>query len=144
NPLDGLDRDAARSTINALTGLEPEPWTEAWGGLAGDFAARARSTGDRATKRELWFQAYRAAFMGRYPVPNHPLKEQQYARAREFFLNASALEDPPLEVVELPFSGRSGEGDRLRFYLTRPAGGPERPRVAMVWAGIDTWKEEMH
>ena len=139
HPLDGLDPDAARATIDGLTGLDPEPWTAAWGALADDFAARAEAATDRADQRELWFQAYRAAFMGRYPVPNHPLKEQQYARAREFFLNATTLEDPPLEAVELPF-----EDSELRFYLTRPAGGPERPPVAMVWAGIDTWKEEMH
>ena len=139
HPLDGLDPDAARATIDALTGLDPEPWTAAWGGLAGAFAARAEASTDPATERDLWFQAYRAAFMGRYPVPNHPLKEREYERAREFFLKATALEDPPLEVVELPF-----EGSKLRFYLTRPATGESRPPVAMVWAGIDTWKEEMH
>jgi pimeloyl-ACP methyl ester carboxylesterase len=139
HPLDGLDPGAARRTVETLTGLDPEPWTAAWGGLADDFASRARAATDPAQERELWFQAYRAAFMGRYPVPNHPLKEREYARAREFFLAATALEDPPLEVVELPF-----EASRLRFYLTRPAHGPERPPVAMVWAGIDTWKEEMH
>lgn len=139
HPVDGLDPDAARSTIHALTGLDPEAWTAAWGGLADDFAARAKAASDRATQRELWFQAYRAAFMGRYPVPNHPLKEREYVRAREFFLNATTLEDPPLEVVELPF-----EGSKLRFYLTRPVTGDTRPPVAMVWAGIDTWKEEMH
>ncbi len=139
HPLDGLDPDAARSTIDALTGLDPEPWTAAWGALADDFGARAQASTDRATERELWFQAYRAAFMGRYPVPNHPLKERQYERAREFFLKATALENPPLEVIELPF-----ENSRLRFYLTRPAAGENRPPVAMVWAGIDTWKEEMH
>jgi esterase FrsA len=144
HPLDGLDPNAARATIEALKGLDPEPWTAAWGGLADDFAARARAASDRAEQRELWSQAYRAAFMGRYPVPNHPLKQREYARAREFFVNATALEDPPLEVVEMPFAGRAGEGDALRFYLTRPAGGPAGPPVAMVWAGIDTWKEEMH
>jgi hypothetical protein len=139
HPLDGLEPDAARTTIDNLAGLDPEPWTAAWGGLADEFAGRAGAAGDRAEQRELWFQAYRAAFMGRYPVPNHPLKEQQYARARDYFLNATALEEPPLEIVEIPF-----EGDKVRFYLTRPAQRPERPPVAMVWAGIDTWKEEMH
>ena len=50
HPLDGLDPDAARATIDALTGLDPEPWTAAWGGLADDFAARARG-GDRPGDR---------------------------------------------------------------------------------------------
>jgi esterase FrsA len=139
HPLDGLDPEAARATIDALTGLDPLSWTAGWGALADDFAARAHATSDLATQRELWFQAYQAAFMGRYPVPNHPLKQREYDRAREFFLNATTLEDPPLEVVELPF-----EDSELRFYLTRPATGDPRPPVAMVWAGIDTWKEEMH
>jgi esterase FrsA len=139
HPLDGLDPDAARRTIDGLAGLEPEPWTAAWGALADEFAARAQAATDRTEQRDLWFQAYRAAFMGRYPVPNHPLKQREYDRAREFFSKATALEDPPLEVVELPF-----EDSKLRFYLTRPATGAARPPVAMVWAGIDTWKEEMH
>jgi esterase FrsA len=139
HPLDGLDPDAARATIDGLAGLHPEPWTAAWGALADDFAARARAASGRGEQRDLWFQAYRAAFMGRYPVPNHPLKEREYDRAREFFLRATSLDDPPLEVIELPF-----EGSKLRFYLTRPAVGGPRPPVAMVWAGIDTWKEEMH
>ncbi len=144
HPLDGLDPAAARATIDALTGLEPERWTTAWGGLAEGFAARAQAANDAEAQRELWLQAYRAAFLGRYPVPNHPLKQKQYDRARAFFLKATALEEPPLEVIEIPFAGRAGEGDGLRFYLTRPPGGVERPPVAMVWAGIDTWKEEMH
>jgi pimeloyl-ACP methyl ester carboxylesterase len=67
-----------------------------------------------------------------------------YDRARGLFIEAAALEDPPLEVVTLPFSGEPGEGDHVTFYLTRPPSGAARPSVVMVWAGIDTWKEEMH
>jgi Esterase FrsA-like len=120
------------------------PATAAWGALAEKFATRARNASDQTTQHDMWLQAYRAAFMGRYPVPNHPLKAEQYARARNFFRNATVVEDPPLDVIEIPFAGRAGEGDRLRFYLTRPKPGGPRPPVAMVWAGIDTWKEEMH
>jgi esterase FrsA len=144
HPLDGLDPARARATIDSLQGLDPEPWTAAWGALADRFETEAGAASEPAAQRELWMQAYRAAFIGRYPVPNHPLKTAAYDRSRELFLTATALEDPPLEVIELPFSGRPGEGDRLRFYLTRPVDGPPRPPVAMVWAGIDTWKEEMH
>ncbi len=143
HPLDGLDPGRARAAIDSLLGLDPERWTATWGVLADELAEQARAATSREQERAAWWQAYQAAFMGRYPVPNHPLKERQYERAREFFLAATALEDHPLEVVTLPFSGRSGEGDELRFYLTRPSAG-ERPPVAMVWAGIDTWKEEMH
>jgi esterase FrsA len=144
HPLDHLDPGAAARTIDSLAGLDPESWTNAWGGLADEFAAKAESFQGTPEERHLWAQAYQASFLGRYPVPNHELKIEQYARAREFFMRAGALEDPPIEVIELPFDGRPGEGDRLRFYLTKPVGGAERPPVAMAWAGIDTWKEEMH
>jgi esterase FrsA len=143
HPLDGLDPAAARRAIERLQGLDPEPWTDCWGALADEFAARAQAAVEPGEAREGWWQAYQAAFLGRYPVPNHPVKQRMYASAREYFLRATGLEDPPLEVIELPFSGRPGEGSRLRFYLTMPPG-VVRPPVAMVWAGIDTWKEEMH
>jgi esterase FrsA len=138
HPLDGLEPQAARETIEGLRGLDPESWTAAWGALADAFAAEAEAASDPATQRAAWWQAYQASFLGRYPVPNHPLKERQYERARAFFLKAAALEEPPLQVVELPF-----EESRLRFYVMRPPA-VARPAVAMVWAGIDTWKEEMH
>jgi hypothetical protein len=138
HPLDGLEPGPARETIEGLTGLEPEPWTAAWGALADRFAAEAEAATDRGVERAAWLQAYRASFVGRYPIPNHPLKQRQYERAREFFARATALDEPPLEIVELPF-----EDSRLRFYVMRPPGS-ERPPVAMVWAGIDTWKEEMY
>ena len=76
-------------------------------------------------------------------MPNHPLKAKLYDRAREYFLEATTLEQPPLEVVDVPFAGRPDEGDNIRFYLTRP-GGVDRPRVVLAWGGIDTWKEESH
>jgi len=143
HPLDALDPDAASRTIDALMGLDPESWTAAWGGLADEFAQLAERADSPDEQRAAWWQAYQAAFVGRYPVPNHPLKERQYERAREYFAKATTLERPPLEVVEIPFEGRPGDGDTLRFYLTKPPDAV-RPPVAMVWAGIDTWKEEMH
>jgi len=145
HPLDHLDPEAAARTIDGLTGLDPGSWTNAWGTLADEFVARAEAAQETAEERALWAQAYQASFMGRYPVPNHELKMEQYARAREFFMRAGELEDPPIEAIELPFAGRAGEGDQLHFYLTKPAGvGSEPLPVAMAWAGIDTWKEEMH
>ena len=71
--------------------------------LADDFAgsgAGARPTGRE--QRDLWFQAYRAAFMGATRCPTIRSSSAQYDRAREFFLDATALEDPPLEVDRAP------------------------------------------
>jgi acetyl esterase/lipase len=143
HPFGGIDPAVARSAIEGLGGLDPESWAVAWGAVADRDAAAAEAATDRTAEREAWLQAYHASFLGRYPVPNHPAKERQYERARAFFQRATALDEPPVEVVEVPFEGREGEGDRVRFYVMRPPG-VERPPVVMTWAGIDTWKEEMH
>jgi pimeloyl-ACP methyl ester carboxylesterase len=127
HPLDSVDVDAARQAIDALPGLDPESWAATWGAAADGFAGR-----------DDLLQAYRFSFLGRYPVPNHPAKERQYERARDFFLQAVSLDEPPVERVTVPVD--DGE---LPFYVLRPAG-VERPPVVMVWGGIDTWKEEMY
>lgn len=143
HPVDGLDRDLALATIDGLTGLDPDAWADAWGGLVDDLEQRAAAAEDPEEQRRLWWQAYQAAFLGRYPVPNHPRKAALYDRARANFARSTALEDPPAEIIDVPFAGRAGEGDTVRFYLTRPAG-VERPAVVLAWGGIDTWKEESH
>jgi esterase FrsA len=143
HPVDGLDVGAAREAIGDLEGLNPEPWASAWGAVADRFAAEASAATDDTTRREALLQAYRFSFVGRYPVPNHPAKERQYARARGFFLEATGLDDPPVERVAVPFDGAEGEGTEVPFYVLRPAG-VVRPPVVMLWGGIDTWKEEMY
>jgi esterase FrsA len=143
HPLDGLDVDAARDAIDALEGLEPELWAAAWGTAADRFATEAATAPEVAARREALLEAYRFSFVGRYPVPNHPAKERQYARARELFLEATSHDDPPVERVTVPFDGREGEGTEVVFYVLRPHG-IDRPPVVMLWGGIDTWKEEMY
>jgi acetyl esterase/lipase len=138
HPLDRVDSDAAREAIESLEGLDPEPWTACWGAVADRFAADAAVATDAASRREALLEAYRFSFMGRFPVPNHPAKERQYARARAFFLEATALDEPSLQRVSVPFEGRE-----VAFYVARPAE-MDRPPVVMMWGGIDTWKEEMY
>jgi FrsA-like alpha/beta hydrolase family protein len=138
HPLDTVDEVAAREAIETLEGLDPDSWAACWGEVADRFAAVAAAAADTDAKRDAWLQAYRFSFIGRYPIPNHPAKERQYKRARAFFLEATALDDPPLQRVVVPFEGRE-----LPFYVARPRA-IERPPVVMVWAGIDTWKEEMY
>ena len=142
HPVDEVDPVVAHEVIDGLTGLDPEAWTGAWGSAAERFAAAADAATDPAAEREAWLQAYRFAFVARYPTLNHPLKREWYERTRAYFQKAGALDDPPLETVTVPFDGRDGEGSELHFYVQRPRG-VERPPVVMTWGGIDTWKEEM-
>ena len=142
HPVDEVDPDVAREVVEGLEGLDPVSWTDAWGQAAERFAARAEAASDPAVQREAWLDAYRFAFLARYPTLNHPAKREWYERTREYFVNAYRLDEPALQVVSVPFAGREGEGDEVRFYVARPPG-VERPPVVMAWGGIDTWKEEM-
>ncbi|MFG3289214.1 alpha/beta hydrolase [Streptomyces sp. NPDC048179] len=146
NPFNAIDETAARRAIDTLPGTDPVTWAAHWTGLAGGFADQAEShekAGDREAAREAWWQAYQFAFLGRYPSPVHPAKLDAYVRARTCFARATALDDPPVEHVTVPFEGRAGEGDSVSFFVARPRG-VERPPVVMMWGGIDVWKEETY
>ena len=143
HPFREIDPAAAREVIMGLEGLDPERWAAAWKAAADRFVGEAEAATDPVAEKHAWLQAYRMSFMGRYPTPNHPAKMASYDRAREYFRRAAALEDPPIECHSVPFDGRPGEGDTVHFYLARSAPSDEPSPVALVWAGIDTWKEEM-
>ncbi|MBL1101506.1 alpha/beta hydrolase family protein [Streptomyces coffeae] len=51
------------------------------------------------------------------------------ATAAECAERATALDDPPLEQVTVPFAGREGEGDSLTFHVARPRGRQRPPAV---------------
>jgi len=144
-PMNVIDVPAAVRTIAALDDLDPVPWSRTWLSSASAFeeqAEAAEAAGDRAAARAAWFQAYQFAFMGRFPVPTHSSKVEAYERSRTYFLRAVSLDEPIVERIEVPFSGREGEGDRVSFYVARPTG-VENPPVVIIWGGIEAWKEEM-
>ena len=121
HPVDEVDPDVARGVIEGLEGLDPESWTSGWGSAAERFASRAEAATDTEAQQEAWLQAYRFAFLARYPTLNHPLKHAWYDRTREYFANSGALDDPPLQVVTVPFAGRDDEGSEIHFYVAAPA-----------------------
>ena len=143
NPFNAIDAAAAAAHIETLPGLDPERWAKHWLSRSDEFAAVAEAAGSRDEALENWWQAYQFAMLGRYPAPLHPAKVAAYDRARYCFRRVSALEKVPVEHFEVPFSGRTGEGDAVRFFLAKPAG-VERPPLVMMWGGIDVWKEESY
>jgi hypothetical protein len=79
-------------------------------------------------------QAYRAAFLGRYPTPNHPLKQRMYDRARELFIAAAGLEDPGLArqapAPMLLVNGRDDVQNSIQdIYVSLDHGHPKTARV---------------
>jgi hypothetical protein len=140
NPFEFTEQQAAREAVASLDGLDGARWAAAWATPADLFEAaadEAERRGDRAAAFTNRFQAYAFNFVGRYPSPNHPDKQCRYERAIANMLKLAPLFDPPVEVVGVPFE----DGKQVICYVRRPKD-VERPPVAMVWGGIDSWKEE--
>lgn len=148
HPFNAIDRDAARPVIDALTGLDAETWAAAWLEVAHRFAARAEAAGvagRRLDERKAWWQAYQFSFVARFPTPLHPAKVAAYDESRTYFLRAVSLDEPAVERVTLPIvgGGREGRTDVV-VYVARPVAAASPPPVAIVWGGIDMWKEESY
>ncbi|QDZ15826.1 alpha/beta hydrolase family protein [Humibacter ginsenosidimutans] len=148
HPFNAIDVDAARPVVDRLESIEPEAWAAAWLEVAHRFAEQADAAhrdGRTADEREAWWQAYQFAFVARFPTPIHPAKQAAYDLSREWFQRAVALDDPAVERVAIPTAegGREGRTEVV-FYVARPREVEGPTPVAIVWGGIDMWKEESY
>lgn len=104
-------------------------------------AAEAEARGDAAAARAAWLKAYGLYRMARFPCLDTSAKRDAYRKSQHCVLKAWSGEEAPPERVEMPFRGRPGEGTAVIGYLRRPKGAAPPP-VLVVWAGIDTFKED--
>jgi hypothetical protein len=145
HPMNNIAADEGSRLIEALEGLDAESWTRVWGGAADqarDAATRAEREGRKQDAAALYARASGLYFMGRFPCPNHPAKQRCAVAERETYLAASRFWNPPIERIAVPFAGRAGEGHEVIGLLRRPPG-VARPRVVVMWGGVDAWKEQM-
>jgi dienelactone hydrolase len=135
----GADPKDAATIFHRLADLEPQRWVDEWTKLAvpcekqgSDFAARGKNDEARAAyqKASLYYG------IAKFPVINHPAKQQAYGKCIETYLKAAKYFDPPLERVTIPFDGHEIVG-----YLRKPKG-VSRPPVVIATGGIDVYKEE--
>ena len=146
NPMKFCDKDRAAAGIEQLKSLDGEDWGSVWGSIGEDFekeAAEKDAQGDLQAAAAAHFQSYAFYYVGRYPCPNHPKKNECARKAREQFVAASRSFDPPLERHVIPFEGQPGEGKEIVFYLRKPTG-ISRPPVVVCWGGVDGYKEERY
>ncbi len=149
NPFYYTRAEEVEAALDRLESLDRDAWAAAFSACAPPYEARAaaaEAAGDLQAARDNYLLAYDYYHVARYPAPNSPGKQQAYRKAQEHYLKAARYFDPPLEVVEMPFRGRPGEGDRVIGHLRKPrmAGhAPGRPwPIVVLWGGIDSFKEE--
>jgi esterase FrsA len=139
NPFEGIRREDAKQILDQLANLDRDQWAHAWSevGLSyeatGDERAKAGASGSALA--ELYTLAFEYCHIGRYPVPSTPGKQEAYRHSLRIFRKAAKHFQPALEIVELPFEGKT-----LLGYLQIPPG-LAKPPVVMHWGGVDGWKE---
>jgi len=140
NPFEDIKPEDAETVMAALKNLDKDHWAEEWSKIGqgyeakGDAAAKAGASGKELA--ELYMHAFDACRVGRYPSPTSPGKLQAYRDSLRMFRKATKHFDPPLEIIEVPFQGKTLVG-----YLQKPPG-VTKPPVVMHWGGVDGWKED--
>lgn len=145
HPLGLTDPQGTSDTIDRLQGLDGARWAKAWiatGDAYMEKADAAVAAGDETAARDAYYQAYGFYFLGRFPCPNHPDKEESYRLELNAYARFGALANPPIMPVSLPFDAPDALSNEIRFYLRKPAD-VEKPPVVIMWGGVDAWKEEM-
>jgi predicted esterase len=134
--------------MTTIRSYERDSWAAAWSAVAKpyeDKAAEAERGGNAQGAKENYLRAYQYYTLARYPTINSEGKKGAYRKAQENLLKASQYFDIPLVRVEIPFSGKPGEGSSIPAYFRLPKSGREPFPVLFTWGGIDGYKEEqMH
>jgi esterase FrsA len=154
NPFYYTRADEVERALATLDSFDRDAWAAAFSALAAPYeerAAQAEAAGDAAAAQENYLIAYDYCHVARYPAANSPGKRAAYQRAQANYLKAARYFDPPLEVVEMPFAGRPGEGPTVVGHLRKPTAGGAGPGageaarplpIVVLWGGIDSFKEE--
>jgi dienelactone hydrolase len=140
NPFEDIRREDAEKVLASLASLDQDAWAQAWCRVGLDYEAKGdelakQGAGDKALV-EHYMLAFSNCMIARYPVPGTSSKLEAYRHSVRMFRKAATHFDPPLEIVEIPFEGKTLVG-----YLQIPRG-VTRPPVVMHWGGVDGWKED--
>lgn len=138
------DYAVVAGVFDRLTSLDRDTWAAAFMEVARPYEERAQEAearGDLTAAQQDYLRAYAYYRLGRYPCPNSPVRRASYKKSIESYRKAARWFDPPLEVVQIPFPGRPGEGDNVLAYYRRPRTDARVP-ILISWGGIDGYKED--
>jgi cephalosporin-C deacetylase-like acetyl esterase len=139
-PLIGLDPGDVREAFSSINSTDNDQWAAGFSAVADRYMAEAKAAEatDPAKASALYVRAWRLYSFGRWPVPASAGKRHAYAKALEAFLAHARLQDPPLEVVHIPF-----EGSEIIGYLRLPKNAKGPVPVVIAVSGLDSRKEDL-
>ena len=136
-PVTGLDPIEVREALGNLKSLERDEWAAVWSEMGDRHRERGKAL--LATDKRAASQQYRDAIeyymLARFPLENSPGKSKAYNQALSAFADYAKLQDPPIEIVRIPFNGKQIVG-----YLRVPKNVRPAPLVITI-GGLDGRKE---
>jgi len=130
-PVSGLDAGEVREALANLKTLDRDEWASVWSAAGDRHMAQARLL-DPAKHYKYAFEYY---LFARFPLENSPGKVKAYDKALEAFAAYAKLQNPPIEIVRIPFEGKEIVG-----YLRLPKGARPAPLILTI-GGLDGRKE---
>lgn len=128
-----------------LTSLDRDQWAAAYSAAARPFetlAREAEAKGDTAAAKDHFWHAYGLYRMARFPTTNSDGKRAAYRKSQEMYRAALRYLPCVFESVTIPFNGKPNEHDRFIGYFVRAREDAARRPLLILWAGIDTFKED--
>ena len=130
-PVSGLDAAEVREALGNLKTLDRDEWASVWSAVGDRHMEQARLL-DPAKHYKYAFEYY---LFARFPLENSPGKVKAYDKALEAFAAYAKLQNPPIEIVRIPFEGKEIVG-----YLRLPINVRPAPLVLTI-GGLDGRKE---
>jgi alpha-beta hydrolase superfamily lysophospholipase len=147
-PYGGADIGEVLATAQAIEPGDYDSWYDEWLGTAdriGAEAEKAHAAGHLVSARDGLLRAsnyYRSADFYLHGNPDDPRIRHAYTRARDCFVAAAALFDPPVEPIEIPYEDTVLHG---YFYPALGRDGTAGPTPTIIMhSGFDGTCEEMH
>ena len=134
-PVSELEPAEVREALGNLKTLDRDEWASAWSAIGDRHMAQAKKASDSAGASEQYKYAFEYYLFARFPLENSSGKVKAYEKALEAFTAYAKLQDPPIEIVRIPFEGKEIVG-----YLRLPRGVRPAPLVLTI-GGLDGRKE---
>ncbi len=135
-PLGGLDPVDVAQALDRIKTSDRDEWARGWGHVAEGYMAQGRAASSATQAAAAYKKAWRLYYFAQWPVPNSPAKIAAYESAVQAYLLSAKAMDPPLEVVTIPFEGKTITG-----YLRLPKEAKEPVPLILAISGLDSRKE---
>jgi pimeloyl-ACP methyl ester carboxylesterase len=136
-PVAGLDPLEVREALGNLNSLERDEWAAVWSAIGDRHVGLAKTlaAGDKRAASRQYREAVEYYLFARFPLENSPGKVKAYQQALAAFAEYAKLQDPPVELLSIPFNGKQIVG-----YLRVPKNIRPAPLVITI-GGLDGRKE---